>query len=187
MRQTVIGLLGHKRSGKDSIYRCLADNGLRGIHRLAFADELKVEVAKVCGVTLNFLEEFKEVFRPMLQWWGTDFRRRFFHDDYWIRKVREHYWQRVTVAENIGEPVVVCVFTDVRFPNEAALVRELGGKLWRVVRDIPGSDPHSSETVMNNFAVDRVIENNGTLEDLRHKAMSALVEDFNWDTLWIVH
>ena len=60
------------------------------------------------------------------------------------------------------------VITDVRFPNEAWAIKDRGGKLIRVERNTNLIDHHISETALDDFTQwDRVIDNNGTLEELK--------------------
>src|ERR1035441_9564512 len=81
------------------------------------------EVARVCGVTVADLDADKARFRSLLQWWAQEWRRRD-NADYWVAPVR-HF-----LAAHRDEPVIYCL-TDVRFPNEAGLVRDFGGVLAR--------------------------------------------------------
>ena len=60
--------------------------------------------------------------------------------------------------------------TDVRFPNEAQRIKDLGGVVWRVKR--PGVGPanyHESETALDDWPFDAVLENDGNLVDLSLK------------------
>ena len=62
------------------------------------------------------------------------------------------------------------VISDVRFPNEAEAVLAAGGQLWRVVR--PGTAPargHISDTALSDYPTDRVLDNSGTIDDLRRQ------------------
>ncbi len=63
-------------------------------------------------------------------------------------------------------------FSDCRFPNEAAAIRDRGGEMWRI--DRPGTAPvnaHPSETALDGFNFDRHIDNGGTLAALRAKVL----------------
>lgn len=100
--------------------------------------------------------------RQILQWWG-DYRRAQ-DPDYFVKRAAAAI--EVLNAYHQGCKVVL---TDVRFANEAALVREMGGDIWQVVRPgvAAGSTGHSSDVDGSQFAPDRVIVNDGTLEDLQ--------------------
>jgi hypothetical protein len=66
----------------------------------------------------------------------------------------------------------------VRFPNEYEKVRSLRGVMWRVNR--PGTEPalgHISDTALDTFEFDQVIENDGTVKDLADKVIAILDGD----------
>jgi phosphoribosyl-ATP pyrophosphohydrolase len=166
----LIGLSGRKRSGKDTVYAIIQEEAERlRPARVAFGDALKQEVADLLNVTVAELEADKVRFRGILQWWGTEWRR---HQDlnYWINKTRA----KILSLEGTTDLVVV---TDVRFPNEAELIEELGGLVVRVSRPEADHvvDPHSSEVVMDGYPFEQVIHNTGTLEDLRRSVRKLLL------------
>lgn len=149
----LIGLTGKKRSGKDTFVSMFRET--LGKHetmeRLAFADEVKFDCARmlqtVTGVDNDiwlrkFNDENKQVFRPLLQWYGTDFVRQFYNDkDHWVSILRKKltlYTARKFVF-----------VTDVRFPNEADLIQELGGVVVKLVRPSfeEDLDTHISENM----------------------------------------
>ena len=70
---------------------------------------------------------------------------------------------------------IKAVFDDLRFPNEAALIRLYGGPVVRIVRPGHESAPqvaaHASEAFA--FEADITVVNDGTVEDLNAK-MAAL-------------
>lgn len=105
--------------------------------------------------------------REIMQLWGTEYRRHRSGPNYWT----DHMRRQIQAAR-----CSLVVITDVRFANEAALVRELGGKLIQITR--PGTAEaaaqHASETAGSEFAPDAVIENTGTLQDLRYHVACAL-------------
>ena len=138
----VIGLSGKSGHGKDEVYS-IARRLLRGkrIEREAFGDLLKQQVAKAVGFEVDFVEAQKDFFRPLLQWWGTEFRRSLCGNDYWVNRMRRQLDQH-----RLADYIFV---TDVRFPNEAELIRE-----------------HSTETVMDTYEFDEVIKNDGDLKQL---------------------
>lgn len=157
----ILGITGYKQSGKDTVLRCIKQlyPHLKVV-RLNFADALKQEVAEACGVTVEHIEANKEKFRPILQWWGTDFRRNMTNTDYWV-----HKWD--LALHQISVDLVVA--TDVRFPNEYNIIVEgCNGDVWRVTRQ-PNTDPHESEAGQQLIETPwPTIENTGTfayLED----------------------
>lgn len=158
---TLIGLSGRKGAGKDTVFRFLQEHHpeLR-IARVAFADALKEEVANVLGVPVWAIEADKPRFRLVLQWWGTEWRRKQC-PTYWIDRAREK-------IEDLRSLVDVVVVTDVRFRNEADLITELGGCVVRVANSRAEKDPdaHSSEVDMDDYPASAVIPNHGDLLDL---------------------
>ena len=189
----LIALCGAAGAGKDTVADMLP------ARKLAFADTLYREVAQAWGVEQHvlrcretkekpleclalfrcaddsfvvdshFLDHWTEPRSPrqILQWWG-DYRRAQ-DPDYFVKQTAAD----IAFARNEGcSPVVI---TDVRFPNEAALVRQLGGQLWQIKR--PGYEAggtwHASDTDGSEFRPDVVLENFGSLDDLRRTVLDS--------------
>lgn len=129
--------------------------------------------------------------RKIMQLMGTEAGRRVFGDDIWIHSTFREIDRFRALAED-------WVITDVRFPNEIAAVKKAGGIVIRVKR---GAEPewfelakeanqlerpfmsnpdymgiHYSEWAWIGSKVDHVIENDGTIDDLRKKVASILKE-----------
>lgn len=167
----IIGISGKKTHGKSlvadyiSLYK-------PNVIVYNFADELKKEVANACGVTVEHINENKLMFRSVLQWWGTDFRRKQ-DKDYWVKK-----WY--TAISNIQhwQPATLIVAADVRFYNELKLIEQLGGEVWVVIRKgFPlegGDDKHESETALDGNLWKHFIMNYGTKEDLAREVLKKL-------------
>lgn len=132
-----VAVVGSMRSGKDSVAAYLRE--IAGYQRLAFADALKEEVAyaltkaevfkssrlklpfsEMRPVLVEDLNANKKLFRPLLQWWGTEYRRAQ-DDDYWVKQ---------TVAKINKENRWVC--TDGRFVNELSALRDRGFLIVRL-------------------------------------------------------
>lgn len=197
-RMKLVALCGAAGAGKDTVADMLP------ARKLAFADVLYQEVAEAFGVSVERLKarDTKEVPSPLLplmackhdefvvdthfnddwcvprsprqilQWWG-DYRRA--HDpDYFVKRTRQELinWDWAT-------PGSAFVVTDVRFANEAAMIRALGGELWQIQRTgvQAGGTGHKSDTDGSEFKPERVIHNHGTLEDLRAAVTAA------WDAM----
>lgn len=163
----IIGLSGKKKSGKDTFYEIASKMLTVPSVKIAFADALKEEVAKACGVSVEFVETNKIIFRPMLQFWGTDFKRRLIDNEYWIRQL---FHKLSEVMDDIG----VVFITDVRFKNEARWIEEVG-ILVRINRDMCDvNDLHISETDLDSYDFKYIIENNGTLEDYKRSIRTVM-------------
>ena len=164
--QTVmlIGISGKKRSGKDTVgamvVEWLNEHGFDAA-QVAFADQLKEEVAEATGVNRRMQEMDKERWRPILQWWGVEFRRHYFGQDYWVSKMTQ---KLLAMDEDVA------VVTDVRFRDEADFIRASGGFVVRVERETGLQDGHSSETDLDGYSgFQTTLSNDGTLDDLEEK------------------
>lgn len=107
--------------------------------------------------------------RQILQWWGTEYRRHS-NPSHWTAKIAAgiDYLSRQRLATRI-------IVTDVRFPNEAELVRARGGHIWQIKRagiEAP-EGAHESETEGNAFAPDATLHND---HDIRHLQQLVLGE-----------
>lgn len=99
--------------------------------------------------------------RQLMQWWGTEYRRRQ-SPRHWLTVMHD----KITYYRRNGERRFV--ITDCRFDNEVDLVRALGGTIWQITR--PGHDGasengHVSATSGARFKPDAVIAN---AHDVRH-------------------
>lgn len=112
--------------------------------------------------------------RRLLQAWGTEFRRAQ-DTEYWIKRMRD--W----LLRNTGNSIVI---PDIRFPNEADLVREFGGFVW-IVRRVnadatrdPAAHSHISERFCDEYRNwDAELSNDGCIADL-HETVAKLMPCF---------
>lgn len=155
----IIGLVGTAGAGKDTFFRALDLVGV-ACHRFAFADALKLEVADLLNVSVNTIEADKPRYRGLLQWWGTEWRRGGWGEEYWLDRL----------AEQIDgyDPKRLAVITDVRFENEVEFVRSRGGNIIRIHRVETGGDglthaaiAHASEQTLRGYTADLTVTNPG--------------------------
>ena len=158
----IIGISGKKQSGKSLVATLLAKR-LGNCIVVNFADAVKEEVARACNTTLAEVEKNKPFYRKLLQCWGTDYRRQQ-NDDYWIEK-----WGKKVSYIMDNRPLTNIIAADVRFLNEIGCIEASGGLVIRVVRPSLPPDFHVSETELDNYPFDLVIENNGTIEQLEEQ------------------
>jgi hypothetical protein len=193
-----IALVGPQRSGKSTVAEVLVSE--YGYGRISLADPVKDACLWACNEFLfhniglfpdrwdglqgkeiplpidrQELEDAKDIFRPLLQWWGTDFARRYLkNDNVWI----EMFLDRVKHA--LGP--IVC--DDVRFPNEASALKEAGFTIIRIERPEEarlaeitnvGSLRHESETALDAISADDTILNRGTVGDLHGEVRCLLL------------
>ena len=111
-----------------------------------------------------FYGGMKEKDAALLQFWGTEFRRKKFHWNYWIDKVREE------IHEHPEDDFLI---PDTRFKNEAEMIRKMGGHVWKIDRpgyQVTDRDPnHLSEIDLQDWDFDAVFQNNSTIGDLQQK------------------
>ncbi len=163
----IIGISGKKCSGKTTLAKVIAELKSDTVI-INFADALKEEVAEACKVTVEHIESNKKDFRTILQWYGTDFRRKQ-DNEYWLKR-----WMNKCL-KTIPEPKLV-IAADVRFKNEADLIKQIGGIVIRVNRVSTVVDNHPSETELDDYPFDLVISNNGTLDELRTIAATKIIK-----------
>jgi hypothetical protein len=166
----IIGLTGYARSGKDTVANILVNN--YGYTRVAFADKIRdllVEMDPILesGHRLSStLEEYgwdlakaKPEVRRLLQTLGVG-ARKIFGEGFWVHEAMK-------TMLNDPRPDMNYVVTDVRFLNEADMVKANKGQIWRVKRVGVGAiNSHVSESEMDDYKVDQIFTNNGTIEDL---------------------
>lgn len=163
---TFIGITGLKRSGKTTFALFLQSALLpQTTEVVSFADALKEEVATAAGVTTTYLEEHKDSFRLILQGWGTDFRRNLCHKEYWTSRLL----QKAVILKR--KDCKYLIIPDVRFHNEADVIRTVGGRLIRVARTLATTiDHHASEKEQLDIVVDYTVANSGSLAELKQQA-----------------
>jgi hypothetical protein len=168
-----IALIGKARSGKDTAATFLVRE--RAYTRVAFADPLKEMALSIdpliptwqgVHVRLSTLvrdagweyakDHYPEV-RRILQSIGQT--QRDFDADYWVNVAA----RKIAGAERWNMPVVV---TDVRYRNEADMLRARGFRMVRIIRPRIGvtmgearAAMHASETELDDYPTDAVIYN----------------------------
>ena len=178
----IIGLAGYARSGKDTVAQILVDN--YKFKRVAFADKVREfvyaldlpmdpsfdeSVTTKTVVNVNGWEKAKnfKTIRKTLQDVGLA-AREVFGPDFWVKQAM----REISPEDNI-------VITDVRFPNEAEMVKKLNGQIWRVIRPgISAVNSHISENALDNYEFDFDVYNDSTLTDLAMD-VDILMEDLS--------
>lgn len=165
MNYSCIGICGPKFSGKDTLGKAIAlaafENGY-GSRRIFFAQPIKEACCVMFGWTMEQLEDevFKETVderygitpRHAMVTLGTEWGRDHISPDIWL-----------TIAENrIHETPVMTIpyITDVRFDNEADMVRGVGGLIVHILDGRP-KDPnaHRSEKGVEIRSGDAIFHN----------------------------
>lgn len=145
-----------------------------------WAGKLKEVATLLTGIPVENFEdqEFKKTemgamwgmsVREFLQKLGTEGLRDGLHKNVWVNALMSEY--------KIGkEGCPNWIISDTRFPNEAQAIKDVGGIVIRVNREAALQAPenplfkrarmHPSETALEYWEFDEVIDNNGTIEDL---------------------
>jgi len=186
----LFGVTGVAFSGKTTF--CNAVTGMFpygwDVELVGFADAVKQECATATGLIYQIFntkdKALKDTLRPLLQWWGTEFRRNTAlggDPDYWVRRAEE----RIQGLDPDANRVVA--FHDVRFPNEAEMIRRRGGLIVRIdgLNCYTTSTAHSSETPLPPELVDVVITNDhyngmGCMKDIARKFFDTHYREFRY-------
>ena len=174
----LIGLVGHKQSGKDTCWSIICKLSACYLtrcpcYRFAFADGVKREVATKLGTTVEHIETHKTdpLVRHVLQYYGTEIVREQ-NNNYWIDTLA----QQVEKYKSFNGPCANVIVTDVRFLNEAKYIKDNGGLLFRIRRKLADDvlDFHQSEREIDSIACDNFIENNLSVLRLEKEVIDIL-------------
>lgn len=212
----LIALVGFIGSGKDTVGRHLVEE--HGFYDMAFADALKDTCAAIFCWDREMLDgknpQSRQWRTEVDQWWaeklgiphftprwalqnlGTEILRGHLHNDLWLLNMQRRITDLASRTATI--PPNGLVITDCRFPNELAMIRQLGGMIVRVRRGpdpdwfntvaqstkggrithveglLPTKDLHISEWAWISEEMDLTIDNNGSIEEL-HRNTDSLV------------
>lgn len=125
--------------------------------------------------------------REFLQKLGTESIRNELHPNAWVNALFSDYkpianWPEYGVTDD-GDRIPVgynsifpdWIITDTRFPNEARAIKDVGGiviRINRIKKDINNQQTarlHPSETSLDGWSFDYIIDNDGTINDLIDK------------------
>lgn len=168
MKRTIIGLAGPKQSGKTAAALKLEKSGFV---RHSFATPLKNMTRRLLmdfGYSFdrvdNYINSCKELVLPeigksarhLMQTLGTEWGRHHINNDLWVMAARKS-------LERCEDNLIV--FDDVRFENEATMIRELGGLIIHIDRGDMVTDEHASEQGIAVHPDDAFVDNDHTLDD----------------------
>ena len=193
----VIGICGLISSGKDTIADYLIKE--HNFEKISFADKLKDSVAAMFDWDRELLDGktaesrvWREEADPywtnemgvditprlVLQKFGTECMRNGFYDGIWVS---------LTKKKIIENPHMNFVLPDTRFPNEAKMLYEIGGEVWRVKRGndpawfseyqelgVEPTDVHPSEWAWAQTKFKHIINNDGTITELKDQVRDLL-------------
>jgi len=177
----LIGLHGDAGCGKDEAGNCLVVN--EGFVVDKFAMPMYQALAAMFGTTVEAVELGKRAgyrpdgidltYRELLQTLGTEWGRDIVHPELWVLRAQ----QRIAATSKNT------VFTDVRFDNEAKMILQRGGMVFKIVR--PGMEKisksgHSSENGISDAFISDTIVNDEGINEL-HKKIRWLVRNIDKD------
>lgn len=173
----LIGIAGPAQSGKSTLageFRRLAEFRGKKYVEQPFAGPLKRMMASI-GVDVSDLSKNVPVPfldgritpRIMMQTLGTE----------WGRALLPDMWLRVWQHE-LDDSANVTTVPDIRFNNEAELIRSLGGTIVHVTRkptaDMIAVPAHASEAGVTRVKGDTIFRNNRGIEKMAQFAASIL-------------
>lgn len=168
----LIGFSGAMGSGKSTAISSLEDIQHRRVVNMKFAQPLYDlqefayrRISPVYQKPSNFIKD-----RKLLQFLGTEWGRDSIYTNLWV-----DLWKHEVKYLLENEPKAIIVCDDVRFDNEAVAIKELGGHIIQLIcsrnneriNTTNGIPLHKSELGIDLKYVDYVIDNNGTVDDLK--------------------
>ncbi len=150
----IIGITGHMGSGKTSVAQILSGIVITTI--LPFSSPVK-------DAALNLGWDGKKCVkgRRLLQLLGTECGRDCIDIDIWVNRWIDEF-------QNMTHDHIYVIADDIRFDNEADLLRSLGGIIICVKRPGYIGNGHASESSIGSINVDYEIDNSGDLRTLNN-------------------
>ena len=174
----ILGLAGPAGAGKDTVGEMVRQFYVEHNQQsqsLSFASTLKAMLSaggfpepSDRARKEDKLEGFDFSWRAAAQQLGSE----------WGRSLDPDIWVKVVQAKITTEPEWVHVITDVRFENEARMVRSMGGEVWHLQgrkADLGDLAVHVSEIPVKHSFQDFVLTNDGDLQDLERSVKALLV------------
>lgn len=143
----------------------------------------------------NYYHCFRDViveytYRDVLQKLGTDLLRNQLHENVWVNALFSKYKAIGDYPIFEGDKYIKdeyvypnWIISDCRFPNEAQAIKERNGIIIRVQRnqDLEKFESmkvkHISETALDTYKFDYIIDNNSTIDDLIINVKSILISE----------
>ena len=200
MHPIVLGITGHHNTGKTTVAQLLETHA--DARAMAFSDGIYAEVAQAFGCSILELSDRLGKTQPqrllalqhctdkafvqrmqahaegdlqtprsprqILEWWGSEYRREQ-APDYWLECIRSRiFYLRM---HSCRRPIVLA---DVYKRNEAEMIRNMGGTIWRIER--PGHEQrttHATSTEHLQIQADLTLHNMGDIKHLQHLVLTS--------------
>ena len=176
----IIGISGKAGSGKDTVAEMLQDCSSGKFKSIAFADKLREICSLLTGIPVRKWSEreFKDRPNTLLKMTGREYLVKV---GMGLRKVNPKIFLEALENNLEGGAIETApgaqdyLITDTRMRNEADFIRqELKGYVIRVNRPGLSTGESATETDLDHYPhFHLMIENDGTLHDLRRKVESA--------------
>lgn len=177
----IIGLVGKKRVGKDTVADFLCDkydfvkygfaDPIKEVGKIMFdfqEDQIKDEIDERWGISpREFYQKFGTEYGQFIM--PQHFPELFRNIDtrgFWVKRFQ--IWYENNKDKNV-------VITDIRFLHEFEEIKNMGGYIIKIVRDTGLSDNHISENLEiddNEFST--IVNNDGILEELLEKIVDII-------------
>ena len=172
----IIGFTGPAGCGKDTAALALVRQ--LGFVRFSFAAPIKDALNGIFGWSDGDWQnrEWKEENLPdidasprrLAQTLGTEWARDIVHPNFWVL-VLKHRLRRLSES---GQRCNLVTISDVRFPNEAEWIRDVGGYVVDVTRNLETKvQAHSSEIQLDPELIDFILPNKGGVKTLELEAI----------------
>lgn len=164
----LIGIAGRAGAGKDTVADYLVRE--HGFKKLSWAAALKAGMAAMGfpepanrddkeKLIPGFTFSWREAAQKLGTQWGREM-----DPDIWVKLVANQLAELESIGLAVGQQPRV-VLSDVRFENEAALIRR-GGQMWHIAGrqvDLGANAGHASEKGVEYYpTVDGALDNSGT-------------------------
>lgn len=156
----VIGLTGPKGMGKTTFANRI------GGQILSLSTPIKKMLEHIIPKLYIYEEKEKQIpdfpdgmtGRVLMQRLGTEFGREC-NPLIWVNYTREKIKDYLAWADATDHYNFRVIVDDIRFANEALMITELGGEIWKISRSdyIPQQDSHSSEDGLPEELIDKEI------------------------------
>jgi len=166
MTKLLIGFTGEARSGKDTAAAQL--KSIHGFMLYAFAQPIKLACREIFGWGEQHVNgDLKEITDPLfnispreaMQTLGTQWGREMINQEIWLQRAKHEMMTNKLLA-----------VTDVRFNNEAELIKSRGGIIIKISRNDKAQVlSHKSESGISSNLIDFHIDNNGSIIELNNK------------------
>ena len=186
MKPLLIAFHGLPGTGKDTAANRLIEAS--GWSKVSFAAPLKRGLSEMLGIPMEDIEnpiiknepnyKFGKSIRYMLQLLGTEWGRDMIDDSIWLTLAKESIERQFQRGINV-------VNTDLRFSNEAKMIKDMGGYIIHIIRNQnangemsmkTGAQAHASDAGIPIELIDYTIYNDHSIQMFEDEALRIVTE-----------